>query len=52
MPLDDLADAEAGVPDDVRRELLECAVKNGRISYLWLCRLYKRGAEAQRKNTA
>lgn len=42
-PIADLADAEASVPAHIRRELLDCAVKEGRISYLWLLRLYKRG---------
>jgi hypothetical protein len=44
-PLQDTEDAEQGVPPNVRRELMACAIQNGRISYAWLCRLYKRGKE-------
>jgi len=39
----DLQEAEKGVPDDIKRELLDCALKNGQISYHWLLNLYKRG---------
>lgn len=44
-PLQALNEAEAGVPTDVRQNLLACAIQNERISYHWLCRLYKLGAK-------
>lgn len=38
-----LTRAEEGVPDDVRRDCMDCATQNGRISYHWLLALWKRG---------
>ena len=31
------------IPLDVRRELMACAVGNGRISYGWLCDVFRKG---------
>jgi hypothetical protein len=31
------------IPEDVRRELMAAATSNGRISFHWLCDLYRRG---------
>ena len=31
------------IPLRVRREMMACAVHNGRISYAWLCDLYRKG---------
>jgi hypothetical protein len=45
-PVAALEDAERDVPAAIRKELLACAQSNGRISYHWLCRLYKRGVAA------
>lgn len=47
------------LPLDVKRDLMDAAVSNGRISYHWLCDVYRRGlssrlpqAEGERGNTA
>jgi hypothetical protein len=47
--IEELADAESGVPPSICRELMDCAVSNGRISYHWLLRLYKRGVKDGRE---
>jgi hypothetical protein len=40
-PLPRLADDD--IPVDVRRELMSCATSNGRISYYYLCEVWRRG---------
>ena len=39
----DRRDLDDDLPDDVRRELMQAAVANGRVSYHWLCAIYRRG---------
>jgi hypothetical protein len=34
------------IPIETRRELMQCAVSNGRISYWYLCDLWRRGRRA------
>jgi hypothetical protein len=34
------------IPIEIRRELMRCAVQNGRIDYLYLCHLFRRGRRA------
>lgn len=38
----------ADIPEVVRRELLECARHNGRISYYYLCAIYRKGYDDAR----
>jgi hypothetical protein len=40
-----LLERDDDIPDDVRRELLRCAVSNGRISYYYLCDVWRRGKD-------
>ena len=34
------------IPVETRRELMQCAVGNGRISYYYLCDVFRRGRES------
>ena len=34
------------IPEETRRELMQCATSNGRISYWYLCDLWRRGKRA------
>jgi hypothetical protein len=40
---------DSDIPLHVRRELMSAATANGRISYYWLCGLYRRGGAASRQ---
>lgn len=40
------------LPMEIRRLLMDCAVANGRISYYWLCDLYRRGVNDGRLEAA
>lgn len=39
-------ETDADIPVETRRELMQCAVSNGRISYWYLCDLWRRGRRA------
>jgi hypothetical protein len=39
---------DADIPVETRRELMHCATQNGRISYWYLCDLWRRGRRAGR----
>lgn len=38
-----IAETDEDIPVDVRQELMRCASENGRISYWYLCDLWRRG---------
>lgn len=40
---DDRRDLDDDLPESVRRELVQAAVANGRVSYHWLGAIYRRG---------
>jgi hypothetical protein len=44
-PPDNDDDHDDGVPLGVRQELMRCATSNGRISYYYLCDLWRRGSD-------
>lgn len=44
---EELPATDTDVPIETRRELMECAVQNGRISYYYLCDVFRRGRLAR-----
>jgi hypothetical protein len=46
-------ETDADIPPDVRRGLMRCATANGRISYWFLCDIYRQGvAQTRQQHTA